>query len=308
MGEIRARRSPRLKMTVFVVWLITTLSLAGWWLVFGLQQIDRISQINNESAREIARRHRMLMSEGAFLFALLLGGGIALLYFMLVEIRHSRQIRVFFAAFTHDLKTSLASLRLQAEALEEDLKDHPEHARVARRLVKDRVRLEVQLENSLFLADTEMGHLHIEDVPIDTVIGNLRHYWPELDLRLDQRAEHGCVVRADVRALESILKNVLQNAVVHGKASKIELRCEPFDGRNVRIELQDNGRGFSGDPSRLGQMFVRHTTTSGSGIGLYLVRELVHRMGGEITFLNGSGPSGERQGFRVQLDLPGRVA
>jgi signal transduction histidine kinase len=300
MKRRRANRGPGLKMTAVVVWLITTLSLAGWWLIYGLQQIDRISALNDSSAQEIVRRHRMLVSEGAFLFALLLVGGIALLYLLRIEMRRSRATREFFAAFTHDLKTSLASLRLQAESLEEDLKDSPQ-ARISRRLVKDTVRLELQLDNSLFIADTEMGHLHFEDVDVNQVLSGLRHYWPELDVRLHR----DCWVRGDVRAIESVFKNLLQNAVVHGKASKVEVRCEPIDGAHVAIDLHDNGIGFSGDFKRLGQMFVRQTSTSGSGIGLYLARQLTMRMDGDLQFVQPDTTN--PHGFRVRIQLPGRT-
>lgn len=298
----RAFQKSKLKIIIAVAWLAATLSLAGWWLIFGLQQVDRISEIlNSESVQEIARRHRMLMSEGAFLFALLLAGGLALIYLLSVEMKRSRQISEFFATFTHDLKTSLASLRLQAETLEEDLKDSPENARITRRLVKDTVRLELQLDNSLFVADTEMGHLHVTDVSIRQTLNGLRHYWPELKIQMQDE----CVVRADVRALESILKNLLQNAVVHGKATHVEVSCETLDGgERVSLELMDNGKGFGGDPRKLGQMFVRHTTSSGSGIGLYLARRLAQEMEGELKFIPNDVTN--PHGFRTRLELFGR--
>lgn len=296
-------RSSQFKIAAVVVWLAATLSLAGWWLIYGLQQLSRAQAImRTETAEEIARRHFMLLSEGLALFALLLGGGVALLHFMVTEIRRSRQIREFFAAFTHDLKTSLASLRLQAETLEEELKSSPEHARVSRRLVKDTVRLELQLDNSLFAADPEMGQLHIDDVSVKAVVAGLRHYWPELDIRMDNEG----VVRADVRALESILKNLLQNAVVHGKATKVEIRSEPIDGARIALELEDNGKGFSGDVDKLGQAFMRHTTTSGSGIGLHIAKKLAERMGGELQLIRGDTTT--PRGFRARLELHGRFS
>ena len=290
----------RIQLIAIVIWLVVTLSLASWWLIFGLQRINRIALIAQaETVKEIERWHFMLLSEGTVLLALLLGGGIALLYFLSVEMRRSRQIRGFFAAFTHDLKTSLASLRLQAESLEEDLKDSSQ-ARVARRLVKDSVRLELQLDNSLFIADTEMGHLHFENIKVRDVIDSLKHYWPELQIQLDGNF----TARADQRALESILKNLLQNAVVHGKATRVEVRCEKIDGGQVlQIEIVDNGRGFNGDTKKLGQIFMRHTSTSGSGIGLHLASKLAARMNGKLEFI--SGDMTNPQGFRARLLLPG---
>ena len=57
-------------------------------------------------------------------------------------------------AFTHDLKTALASLQLQAESLQEDWPDAASNPNLAR-LLEDTVRLGVQLENSLFFAQPD---------------------------------------------------------------------------------------------------------------------------------------------------------
>ncbi len=304
MAQTKSYSGPKIKMIAVIVWLLATLSLTGWWLIFFLRQTESLSQLKTPSfengplIEEVTRRYRMFLGEGAFLFFLLLCGGAALFYFLWIEIRQARQIREFFAAFTHDLKTSLASLRLQAETLGEDLQNDPSRARVARRLVKDSVRLELQLENSLFVADTEMGHLHIEDIKVDEVIASLRHYWPEVDIRVEKNT----LVRADVRALESIFKNLFQNAFVHGKASRVIVRAEMIDGVGVGIEVEDNGKGFNGEVERLGKMFARHTSTSGSGIGLFLVERLAKRMGGKLDFITGDVTN--PQGFRVKLQLP----
>ena len=63
----------------------------------------------------------MLVLEGTTLVGMLVAGGVALLGAIRREQRRRRDMRAFFMAFTHDLKTSLTSLRLQAEALREDL-------------------------------------------------------------------------------------------------------------------------------------------------------------------------------------------
>lgn len=285
------------KVTAGVIWLLTTLALAGWWLIFGLQQITRLSQMSGEAppqlTKEIARRHFMLLSEGLTLFFLLLAGGTALLYYIYSEVRRTRRIQEFFAAFTHDLKTSLGSLRLQAESLEEDIKD-PKQAKVMRRLVKDTVRLELQLENSLLLASPDDGkRLLLEPILLSDLVLSIRYHWPELETRLEGDAQ----VKADSRGVESIVKNLLQNAVVHGRATKVEIKITTERGR-TRMRFLDNGRGFSGDRSRLGQMFHRHTSTSGSGLGLYLADRLAHQMGGKLRVQEASS------GFCVELELP----
>lgn len=285
------------KVVAAVIWLGFSLALALWWMIFGLTQVARISELagqaSPEIAAEISRRHRMLMSEGATLVLLLLGGGIALLSYIRVEMKRSQRLREFFAAFTHDLKTSLASLRLQAESLEEDLRESG-HERLAKRLVKDTVRLELQLENSLLLASPDDSRRFLlEPIRLSEILQPMRHHWPDLDVEIDGDA----VVLADSRALESILKNLMQNSVVHGRASRVRIKIDRTSSHVVAI-VSDNGRGFSGDPGRLGRIFERHGTTSGSGLGLYLAAKLARKMKGDLRF------HASDEGFKVEVVLP----
>lgn len=303
------------KLGAVAAWLAVTLALATWWMIFGLQQLDRMSKIAADS--EMARQHRMLMSEGATLILLLLAGGGALLYYINTEIRRARKIQEFFAAFTHDLKTSLASLRLQAESLEENLAHenlaHDEaQSRVLRRLVKDTVRIELQLENSLLLASPDdSGRLLMEEIRVGPILQLMSHHWPDLEIQVSGEA----IVRADSRALESILKNFLQNAVVHGRASRVDIDLLEAAPSLVHLRIRDNGRGFHGDRGKLGQMFLRHGSTSGSGLGLYLASNLARRMKGEVRFeeanpnstSHSTSHSHLHSGFSVDVFLPGRV-
>jgi signal transduction histidine kinase len=286
-----------IKPLAVVVWLLFSVALAIWWLIFGLKQIDRISQIGGAApigiANEIAREHRMLLSEGSTLILLLLLGGSALLYYIATEIRRSRRLQEFFAAFTHDLKTSLASLRLQAESLEDDLRE-TDHAKLMRRLVKDTVRLELQLENSLLLASpSDSARFLLENVRLADLFKSMRHQWPELDIEISGDA----IVVGDQRAIESIFKNIFQNAVVHGRAQRVEVHVDAT-GAWVTIQFVDDGRGFKGDRARLGKMFERHSTSSGSGLGLYLASKLANSMKGEVRF--NDSPAG----FSIDVVLP----
>ncbi len=126
------------------IWLVTTVSLALWWLIHGLHQVRRIGEINPELSTEVLRGQRMLYGEGAFFLILLVIGGIALFYYNLREEKRHRQTEEFFAILTHELKTPLASLRLQVESIQEDLMATGP-AKLLERLYQDSVRLELQL-------------------------------------------------------------------------------------------------------------------------------------------------------------------
>lgn len=286
LKPVRALSRFSWKTALVIFWMAFSVALASWWIIFGLT-------LTSELSPEMSRQHIMLWSEGVTLVILLLLGGGALLYYNLTEVSRARRVREFFAAFTHDLKTSMASLRLQAESLEEDLKDVAD-AKLLRRLVKDTVRLELQLENSLLLASPEeSSNLFLEDIDLSHLLNSVRHHWP--DLKID--IEGGARVSADMRALESIFKNLLQNAVVHGKATRVAIQIRS-EGSWVHVRVHDNGRGFGGDRDRLGQMFHRHSTTSGSGLGLFLVITMAQRLSGEARLCDVA------EGFCVEILLP----
>ena len=209
-----------------VVWVLLTVTLAVWWMLFGLAQVRQLRSLGGPDASRLEQNQRMLVGEGITFIGLLVAGGGALVVSVRREQARQRAVEAFFMAFTHDLKTALASLQLQAESLSEDLPEAANNPNMAR-LLKDTLRLSVQLENSLYFAQPN-GDLLVEPVSIAKFITRTASDWPELDVRV----EGDETVLADARALESVWRNLLQNAVTHGGARAVAVRVERRpDGR-----------------------------------------------------------------------------
>jgi signal transduction histidine kinase len=288
------RKRNRIAIALVALWVVFTVTLAGWWLIFGLRQLDLINQSNLEGAVQLHRHYQMLLWEGGILIASLIGGGLALFYYAHREQRRHAQVEEFFAAFTHDARTALASLRLQAESLQEDYASSEPNP-LLDRLLRDTLRLQLQLENSLFLVNLARGKFFLEPIVLGDRINALRHHWPAL--RVTQTGAG--VAMVDARALDSVLTNLIQNAVTHGRATEVTVAVEQNPNGQITMRITDNGQGFSGDFNQLGKLFVRHARGSGSGVGLYIVRQLVRRMNGNIDFRN------ERDGgFVAELNIP----
>lgn len=280
-------RSGKIKTFLAVVWCLFTVSMVGWWWVYGLNSHD--------SPEEIYKKHRMLMWEGSILIATVVMGGGSLIFLSYRDQRRHEQLQTFFATFSHDIKTSITRLRLQAEVLEEDnvQRKNP----VLQRLVGDIARLDLQLENSLLLSSSESAKLLREQLRLSKLIESMRGTWGELEFRLNQDAE----VVGDQRALTSVLKNLIQNAVLHGQASVIEISAKALSSGRIEISIQDDGKGFSGNLENLGSEMYPSRAEKGSGIGLYLGRRLLERMKGSLRF--------ERPniGLRAILRVEGRI-
>jgi signal transduction histidine kinase len=281
----RTRSRDRLHYLSAVVWLTLTVSLAAWWMYVGLSAMSE-------------RLHRMFLWEGAAFIALLVAGGVA----MIVAIRreHSRRasLETFFLSFTHDLKTSLASVQLQAERLLEEWPSDVSRLPLDR-LLHDTLRLQIQLENSLFVAQPD-GRLLTERVHASAAIARLTQDWP--GLAVDVRGDAWVI--ADARGFDAVLRNLFQNAVVHGGATRVSIDVEPQKSNGiVRLTVTDDGRGVAAEVfEALGMPFSRSGPSSGSGIGLFVSRQIIDRMHGAMRFVR---PDGGRRGLTVVLDLPG---
>jgi signal transduction histidine kinase len=273
--------SNRLQYVLVIAWLVTTVSLASWWLSLGLSLDDRLE--------------RMFLWEGMAFIALLVAGGIALVLAIRRESGRRRALETFFLSFTHDLKTSLARVQLHADGLREDWPDAGREA--VDRLLADTMRLQIQLENSLFVAQPD-GRLLSETIEVADVVRRLASDWPDLDVAIVGRAK----VTGDARAFEAVIRNLLQNAVVHGAARHVTITLDHASEATVRISVADDGRGVSPEslPS-LGEPFVTSSQARGTGMGLFVSAQLLSRMKGRMRFGHAD------RGLLVTLELPGAI-
>jgi signal transduction histidine kinase len=275
-----------------VAWVVFNVSLATWWMIFGLRQAREISRTSDAAVARLNHVQRMFLWEGVVLITSLLGSGMALTGYMWRERQRHEALEDFFAALTHDLKTSLTSLRLQVESLESDFIGSRNPA--LSRLFKDAVRLQLQLENALFLGSRGRGALLNERISLERVISTIRHDFPDLAIVLDK----DCTIAADSRAFEIIVRNLFHNAVLHGGAHSVAIHVNGGVSERCRMRFTDDGHGAV-DADQLGQLFSRPAPTSKTGVGLYISRQLVRRMGGEMTFR-----SAPPLGLEATVELP----
>ena len=283
-------RSNRIRTILSAIWLLFTISLVSWWFIFVLRGQ------NPQDLDAAAKQYRMLYLEGSTLIlSILLGGSVMIFLSRKDDIRHQR-LKHFFSNFTHDIKTSITRLRLQADILTEQ--NEVKNNRVLQRLLNDISKLDLQLENSLLLTSaTETGFL-TEKINFKNLVNMAQIEFEDLKITTTGNAE----VLADSRALGSIVRNLLENSRRHGQATDIQINIVAETTERVRIHIQDNGIGSLRPVKKLGFEILPSSQNQGTGIGLYLAKQLVGKMTGSISF-----QSNQDQGFRTELVLRGRL-
>jgi two-component sensor histidine kinase len=101
-----------------------------------------------------------------------------------------------------------------------------------------------------------------------------------------------CLVKADT-AFNSVVSNIVGNARVHGKASRIDVNIVECNGI-CRIEFSDDGIGIPDDvKSRVFDEGFKYGDTGHTGFGLFIVKKTIERYGGKV-WVEDNVPSGAK--------------
>ena len=248
-------------------------------------------------------RITMMVSEGSF-FAILLFVMLGLLWKTLRrEVELERQHRNFLSAITHELKSPLAAMRLSLETVLRGRADSTASARFLENALQDAERLQSLVQKVLEV--TRYGHgqgtlsTRRSDLSaaVEESVETFSRRATAAGASVDARIEPGVHAQVDEEALAIVVSNLLENAVKYGGTiPRIRVRLHAVDHRAI-LEVEDNGRGIAaGDVPFVFDRFFRGgdemtRTTQGTGLGLYLVREIVRAHGGTVS-VAGTGPEG----------------
>lgn len=262
----------------------------------------------------VATRYWAFLIVGVVFIALILIGVTLYLVLSIKEVRLTQRQANFIDAVTHELKSPIASLKLYLQTM--DMREvGPEQQREFHRFMLDDVkRLDGLIDDLLEAAKLDHRQREeptedIDPVPLlqPCVEALQRRY--EFDSAAIQIESAPCVIHGRRHDLEMILVNLLDNAAKYGgEPRRLLVQIQPRGKNRVLLRVSDNGLGVPFDMRRkIFTRFIRggselERRTKGTGLGLYLVRELVARMKGRIN-VQCRGPLG---GATFDVDFPGR--
>lgn len=202
---------------------------------------------------------------------------------------YERQRR-FIASAAHELRTPIAILRVKVDAAQEAS---------TRKLGADIERLANLTEQMLDLQRLDTASCD-QEIDLAALVrrtaGDLAPLVIAADRSIEVVVEHARPIRGDPGAIERVVTNLVQNAIEHG-------------GRHVIIrvqgscfEVEDDGPGIPPDErERVFEAFHRlRPRSTGSGLGLHLVQQVVERHGGHVSMLG--APDG---GTIARVEFPG---
>ena len=199
------------------------------------------------------------------------------------------------AAMSHDLKTPLTRLRLQAETLGD--------AALQARIVKELTEMELMVREALSLFRGLDDGEPAVPVEVNELVESVRQAFAEMGAAVSVSGRALAPFTGKAQALKRCLTNLISNAVNFG--TRADLRLE--DNGELLIRVRDAGPGVP--PGELEQVFEpfyrlehsRNRDSGGTGLGLTIARDIAQAHGGTLILAN--LPEG---GLEAVLRLPRR--
>lgn len=296
-----------------------------------MQTLFEVGRLEFEKSRLTGRIRFIALLAGGILVLLLVGWSV----YQYVMVRQLKQIRrqltdaneeitrqsrramesekmktAFINSMCHEIRTPLNAINGFSDLLLEGDHDHNTRREFREQIWASTTALTTLLENMLELsslvsseeplplAETDLGLLCAERLQIQRELSQN----PSVEYILKGGGRGTCVIPTNETYMTRVIDNLLQNAAKFTAAGSVTVCCDKDDRtRKLRIRVTDTGIGIA--PDKQEWVFDRFTKVDsfkpGSGIGLYLCRLIVTRLGGAIRVC-----PDYRAGCCIEITLP----
>ena len=206
--------------------------------------------------------------------------------------RIDRDRKTLVLSLSHDIKTPLSTIALYIKALEEDLYDAPEKKKMVLNSIKERIQeIEMYMQEMTRGAAENMPGIDVRNSEfyLSDLLKRLQHNYKEklellqIGLKIDDCPD--AILRGDIDRTLEALENVIENALKYGDGKGIRIEFAHEDNCQL-ITVSNNGADLpSEEVVHIFEAFWRGSNVkgkSGSGLGLYIARQILLKMDGEI--------------------------
>jgi Osmosensitive K+ channel histidine kinase len=303
----------KLAVLTAVYWVMLAYALAAllwWYIALNKQNVIvtglRVELLNKKDAgynaklaniyRLKQRKTAQFIGEGSFFLALILTGAVFVYRATHKEFKLSQQQHNFMTAVTHELKTPIAVTQLNLETLLKRALDEEKQKSLLKNSIAETYRLNDLCNNILLASQFDAGvyHTHKQKICVSEVAKKVvKNYIIRFPLyKFESDIDENVSLLGEEILLQILLSNLIENAVKYSpKESTISVNLKK-ENDFVILKVADEGLGISDEEKKkIFQKFYRignenTRKAKGSGLGLYLCKEIVLQHKGRMVVDN----------------------
>jgi hypothetical protein len=292
-----------------LAWIVVVIG----WLYWFLGSHRQLREIAEKYSPELLNRGPdwLILVEGLLLLLAILAGVYVIFLFWSRQAALLREQKAFISQVTHELKSPLASLQLHLETIRRHQPPPERIAAFLETMMGDTARLNGLIDNLLSASRIEQKNWSLNLRPLDFSAFVERYFRSrQYNLaragKLTIEVEPGIAAMIDPEAMETVCRNLLENAVLYSDGPPEISVHLTREGKDCVLEIADRGRGIElKDQKKIFNMFYRVRRTNenirGSGLGLFIVQANVRQHGGRIEVESAGASKGTV--FRITLPL-----
>jgi two-component system phosphate regulon sensor histidine kinase PhoR len=287
-------------MSMALIWWTILLTKNNRELLHAKTEIISGKNPNDTKAlEEVIRYHErkanMILGEGLVFGFMLIIGLYLIQRLFNKEMEGIKSQKNFLLSITHELKSPIASVNLITETLQKRELDKSTQNTLFSNILSESRRLEKLINNLLFSTKLQSAYAYnFEDSDVSAIINDFINKFLTLfpGIGILKKVDPGIMAKIDREAFESLISNLLENAVKYGgENEEIEVALKEFNG-GITLTVKDKGPGIPKENrKKVFEQFYRQGNeetrkTKGTGLGLYIVKKIVEAHKGNIEILD----------------------
>lgn len=208
------------------------------------------------------------------------------------EIELQREKKTLLLSLSHDIKTPLSAIKLYAKAISKGLYPEKEKQReIAESINLKADEIESYVSRIITASREDFLSMEVKDGEfyLNALVTDIKSYYSEKLSLIKTDFEVGryedCLIKGDIDRSIEVIQNIMENAVKYGDGKSIYIDFGEEDNC-ILISVKNSGSTLSASElPHIFESFWRGSNSEkqgGSGLGLYICRQLMHKMGGDI--------------------------
>lgn len=254
--------------------------------VNGVQNAQFEKKIEKQKDRKVTQ----YLSEGATFLLLIFAGAILIFRLIRKQLVQSQQQQNFMMSITHELKTPIAVTKLNLETMQIRKLDSFQQKKLIQSTIQEANRLNSLCNNMLLVSQIDAGGyvLTKEKFDLATLANDCAEEFitrfPERKIEIESKDE--IIITGDKLLLQLAINNLLDNAIKYSGKDDVVLIKVFQSNRKIILQVIDKGNGIA--THEKGKIFDKYfrgaqMQTKGTGLGLYLTKEIVKQHHGDIS-------------------------